>query len=125
MPIQITKGQIWVGVGGVIEVCYCRGSLVVYVFKDRPGGLIRTKTKSSLQKNFTLKEVDVFEIKHIYGKIGEVTDPDWIKTKWKEGVTPLQLITVNGTPLVPKFARQKLDAEWTEFTTQLHIGGWS
>lgn len=66
----------------------------------------------------------MYHIRHRHNSIGEFYDDGAFRTLWREGVTPLKLITMGGIPLVPPYARNKFNFEWRMGIESLHRIGW-
>jgi hypothetical protein len=66
----------------------------------------------------------MYRIRNRGGRVGEFYDDEQCRTLWREGITQLKFVTCDGLPLVPPYARKKLDANWRAGIQTLHVTGW-
>ena len=61
-----------------------------------------------------------------HGEIGEFYEDTQPRILWPTGITPLKLVTYQGRPLIPPYAREKLNKDWSDdIQTFVSMCGWN
>lgn len=67
----------------------------------------------------------MYHIRHRYDNVGEFYDDAIFRFLWSSGVTPIKIVTVDGRPLIPPFARGTLFSDFSEGVEAMHRIGWT